>query len=193
MKKFDLLGFLVNAFLSFCMGMAVAGCMATAFALEFSLFEVIATCLFWAALTCAAMQLKRGWIAIPVCLALWWLLLWKADASDQFGSLLRTVFTVYSRAYGIQVPRGLLEYSDPNVTLALAVTGGIVTIIAGICLSYLRSGTLAVMTTGFAVIPCFLVTDTVPHTFFLFLLLSSCIWSSSPKACGCKSPGRPIG
>jgi len=175
MKKFDLPGAIVNGIVSICMGMAVVGCLGTAFDLAFFGFEALFACIVWAVITCVVLQLRRGWIAIPAGLLLWWLLLWMADTSDQFGMLLRTLFTVYSKAYGIQVPHGLLSYTDPNVTQAMAVIGGIVTVITGISLTRLRSGTLAVVAAGLSVIPCFFVTDTVPHEFFLFLLLSCSI------------------
>ena len=190
MKKFDLLGAIVNTLLSLCMGMAAAGCIATAFQLDFSAFELVFSCFFWAVLSCTVIQLRRGWIVIPVCLAFWWLLLWRADTSDQFGTLLRALFTIYSRGYGIQVPHGLLQYDEPRLTLAFSVIGGMVTVISGISLTRLRSGTLAVVITAFSVLPCFLVTDTVPHAFFLVLLLSCCVLAVLTQNLRRREPGQ---
>ena len=172
MKKFDLPSAIVNTVLSVCMAMAVVGCLTTAFHLEFSVFEVLLSCLFWAGMTCVALQLHRGWIATVASLALWGIWLWFGCDKSQFLSLLRTLFDICGQAYGIRIPSALRPFTDPRVTQAMAVIGGSIALLAGVSLTTLRSGTLALLTAALAIMPCFLVTDTVPHEIFLFLLLS---------------------
>lgn len=172
MKKFDLPGAIVNSLLSICMGLAVAGCISSAFRLSYPDLPEILTCLYWAAIICWIFPLKKGWIAIPIGLALWMAVLWLGDASDQVGYLLRTYFTIYSQAYGIQVPGGLAQYTGPEVSLALSMISGSITLLCGLGLGRLKSGVLGICTSVIALLPCFVATDTVPHEAFLFLLLS---------------------
>ena len=170
MKKFDLPSIAINGAISICMGVASAGCLVTAFGMEASLVEALLSCILWAALTCVALQWRRGWIVTVAGLLLWWQLLWVLQAHDEFGSLLRILFDVYSRGYGIVIPEKLLEYAPGDLSLAISAIAGTVTLLAGLSLTKLRSGVLAITFSALPVVPCFLVTDTVPHEFFLFLL-----------------------
>ena len=170
MKKFDLPSIAINGAISICMGVASAGCLVTAFGMEASLVEALLSCILWAGLTCVALQWRHGWIVTVAGLLLWWQLLWVLQAHDEFGSLLRILFDVYSRGYGIVIPEKLLEYAPGDLSLAISAIAGTVTLLAGLSLTKLRSGVLAITFSALPVVPCFLVTDTVPHEFFLFLL-----------------------
>ena len=64
MKKFDLPSAAINGVLCICMGLAAAGCLATAFGMEASLLPALLTSLFWAILGCGVLQLRKGWIPL---------------------------------------------------------------------------------------------------------------------------------
>lgn len=171
MKRFDLSSAVTNSLLSFCLGIAVTGCIGSAFHLSYPDIPELLACLFWAGITCWIFPLKKGWVAIPVGWGIWIVFLWLGNAQEHFGYLLRTYFTTYSMAYGIRVPKSLLQFTGPEVSMALSVIGGIVTMLCGIGLGRLRSGRLAIAACVLPLLPCFVVTDTVPHEAFLCLLM----------------------
>ena len=172
MKRFDLPNTLINGILSVCLGMAVGGCIVTAFSLNANLLPSFLICLVWAAVCLLLLPLRRGWIALPAGLLLWGWLLWELDAHIQFGTMLQTCFDFYNRAYGTRIPTELQDLSQGNVSLAISVVCGIVTILCSLSLEHLRSGALSICCCVLILMPCFIVTDTVPHTGFLFLLIS---------------------
>lgn len=172
MKRFDLPNILINGTLSVCLGMAVGGCFVTAFCMEASLLPSLLICLVWAAVCFLLVPLRRGWIALPIGLLLWGWLLWELDADQEFASLMQTLFDFYSRGYGTRIPGELTGIVPGNVSVAISVICGIVTILCSLSLEQLRSGSLVIATCVILLMPCFIVTDTVPSGFCLFLLIS---------------------
>ena len=60
MKKPDLLYTTVNGLLSLTMGVAVCGCISSAYQLPNPALPELLTCLVWAVLTCLGLQYRRG-------------------------------------------------------------------------------------------------------------------------------------
>lgn len=171
MKRFDLPNILINGTLSVCLGMAVGGCFITAFSLEASLLPSLLICLVWAAVCFLLVPLRRGWICLPIGLVLWGWLLWELDVTQEFGTLMQTLFDFYNRGYGTRIPDELTGIVPGNVSVAISVICGIVTILCSLSLEQLRSGALVIGASVMLLMPCFLVTDTVPSNFSLFLLI----------------------
>ena len=170
LKKLDLWSLCVNAALAFLIGLAGAGCLCTAFALDVAPGNLLLACAFWAVAISVAVQLpKGGWICAGL-MALFVLHFWWKERWQDLAALANVLFDYYHAAYGWTLPDLFLPYTDTNVTFAVSTLAALCTMLTGLSL-YLKKTGGAVFAASLLLIPCLVVTDTVPDTGWLFVLL----------------------
>lgn len=170
MKKFDLLTASVNTLLAFLLGMAGAGCLCTAFSLDVAPGNLLLACGLLAVGVAVLLRVRYGWLILCGLLLTWALHLRRSDVMPQMLSLLRTLLTCYRSAYGWQLPDFLASAPLGETTHAVCLIAGVCTLLAGIFL-HLRRGGMALSVAVLPLIPCLVVTDTVPSATWLLILL----------------------
>lgn len=170
MKKFDLLTTCANIALAFLLGMAGAGCLCTAFSLDVAPGNLLLACGLLAVGVAVLLRVRYGWLILCGLLLTWALHLRRSDVMPQMLSLLRTLLTCYRSAYGWQLPDFLASAPLGETTHAVCLIAGVCTLLAGIFL-HLRRGGMALSVAVLPLIPCLVVTDTVPSATWLLILL----------------------
>lgn len=170
MKKFDLLTPVVNGLLSFLIALSGIGCLCTAFSLDANAELILLSCAFWAVATILALQFRHGWIALPVLLVLWGLLLWKQEFVPDMLSLIKELYRFYNNAYGWGMPDFLQAVDRRDVTIALMAICGFCAMFAALSLQARRAAG-ALLAICFPIVPCLIVTDTPPAAEWLFVCL----------------------
>lgn len=164
---------LLQAFLlAMACAWASAGCLLTGFELEITTAGTIA--LLWAG-TCAAViflctRLRGGWYlaGLDLLLVLW--LCADRAALHSLLSLMRVIARTYDGGYQWGIPGFLIGRTGP-VDRGILLLG--LPILQSVCLAVLRrrGSWLAVLLMLASLCACLVVTDTVPHTVCLFVLL----------------------
>ena len=174
MKTEKLFSFLSAAVLSFVISFGAAGCLVSGFQLNLENPTVLLLCcLCTAILSAGLLQCKYGSHGIGCILALICGYLWhRGIAAEQFLSLVYRISYVYDSAYGWGVLR--LTEDAWNAGLAdypVAIFGGLIALAVSITLCRRKSAWLAVIPALTLLLPCLVVTDTVPGELSLFLLI----------------------
>ena len=170
LKKLDLFHLITNTLLAFLIALTGAGCLCTAFSLDVTAGGILLACLFWAVATNVALQFSKGWLVLLGLLLPWGLLLRKLDVLDSLGALACQLLTFYDRAYGWGVPDFLQAVSPSPLTPALMMLCATGSMIATISLNK-GKGIWAMIMAALPLIPCLVVTDTVPAAGWLFVAL----------------------
>ena len=170
MKRNDLLSMTIDLVLAWIMALAGVFCLATGFHMAVDISYVALTALFFALLAVVSARIKHGWLllllAAPISL---WLLL-KLDFISNYYSLLHHILALFSRGYGWGVPEFLTAYDEWDLTLTLQALAGLCALLAGYSLQKCRH-TLAALSILVPVLPCIVLTDTVPSTPVLLLAI----------------------
>ena len=165
-KKKCLTALLLSAVAAFC-GIC---CLITGMGLwKVAIFPVAVACAAAAALT--AFTAHRKWfVAVPGSFLLLCLRLWRKGALElSLEALLGRISFLYNQGYGWGVIRWTDEVLLPDTAqLALCLLGAWLAM--GICWSYIRFRGIAIplLLVCLPVIPCMLLTDTVPNAAYLF-------------------------
>lgn len=168
MKRNDLLSALIDGALAFLLAIAGAGCLTTAFSLYADMTAVAWTAVLFALLGVLCVRVRKGWILLLLTALGSVLLLRHLDVSYNFYSLLNRLFSMYRLGYGWEVPEAIALCTDWDLTLSVQTIAACCALFAGI---YLSQGlhSLSTLAVVLPVIPCILLTDTVPSPPYLLL------------------------
>lgn len=176
MKHERLLTLAVSVLLSFAAAFGAAGCLVSAFELplEGSLAPVI---LAAALLGSVLLSFRHGGLVL-LCLAalLWGYVYHDGRAAQQLSQLICHLTTIYDRAYGW----GYLVLSEQAGDAAffdwpVGLLGALTALAVSRCICLQTSVWLPVLVSLVPVVPCIVVTDTVPGIPYLLLWLGSLI------------------
>lgn len=170
MKKFDLLTLFTNIALTFLLGMAGAGCLCTAFSLDVSAGNIVLAVALLSVGTAVLLRIRYGWLILCGLLMTWALHLRESDVLPELLSLLKILFSYYRNAYGWQLPAFLAAAPLMQTTFAVCLIAGVCTLFIAIFL-HLRQGAMALTAAVLPLIPCLIVTDTVPAASWLMILI----------------------
>jgi len=176
MKHERLLTIAVSSILSFVTAYGAAGCLVSAFALplEHSLLLITMA----AALVSSLLLVFRHGGTVLLCLAALacGYIYHDGRAAEQVSRLVLELSTIYDRAYGWGI---LLLAEEMQTATAFDWPVGILSALAAItvsrCICRQKSVWLPVITALMPVLPCIVVTDTVPGEIHLLLLLAGLI------------------
>lgn len=170
MKNKHLLSISTAAVLSFLLSYGGISCLVTAFSLDVSLLALAISCGICCVAGCTLFHFRRGGSIVLCILALLGGYLWQdGHLADQTLRLGYIISSIYNRAYGWGYLGNPL--AAESVLLPLAVLSGLIALLAGFGLMRRCHTTLTAL---FSILPlglCLVVTDTVPDTPGLFLLL----------------------
>ncbi len=170
MKRKDLLSALIDTGLAFFVAIAGVGCLVSGFQLDADMEIVAWTALLFAFLGAVSVRLRWGWI-LPVLAALGGIFLLRyLDFSYNFYSLLNRILSLYQRGYGWEVPEFISLCDDWDLTLSIQTIVACCALFAGIYLSHCLHP-LASLAVLLPVVPCILLTDTVPSAEYLLLAI----------------------
>ena len=172
MRRDKWLALPLSAVLSFCMAFAGVMCLQSAFELQADLARIALSCGALAVLFSLGFTIK-WWYAslVPVLAAAIWL--WIKDRLlPSVEWLLYQLCGAYHSAYNC----GVLYWGETppetgNATLALCLAGCIVAFVCAWVICRRKPAVLAVLTAVLPLAACFVVTDTVPASGYLYLLL----------------------
>lgn len=160
--------------LSLCMSLGSVMCMVTAFDMQVSLTAIVLCC-FAAALVCSVcytLPLKLVPLGVGAVLLGY---LWRSDSLElSLEALLNRLTRQYDRAYHWGIIRWGFRTADdmePTMVVMLCVLG--IAIAMAVSWSVCRGRTVApgILISLLCVATCFVVTDTVPDTVWLYFLL----------------------
>jgi len=179
---------LTAAVLSGLLAVSAVGCLVTGFDLDVeSLSGVYFLC--GAAAVAFSALFSQNWgggaaalIIAPLALWLWY----RGTAWEQLQALLVRISKVYHGAYDWGY--FLFEVSDAPADLPLAVLGGLIALSASRRLVRGKGILPALVLSAFPLAACMVVTDTVPDTVFLFLLLAGFTLCMIPQSVRRESP-----
>lgn len=174
---------LLGAILAFLASFGGVGMLVTAFQFtEISLFPIALVCAGAAVLfsLCAGF---RGFPAVPAALALIGIVLWyQGVLNTSTEALLYQISRLYSLGYGWDVVNWNDQLPDPqDAALALSVLG--ILIALAVVWSFVRSrdSWVAILVAFLPLLPCIVLTDTVPSGFYLYLQLLSILLLLLPQ------------
>ena len=170
MKRKNLLSALIDTLLACLMAIAGVGCLATGFQMDVDMQIVMVTVLLCAGLACLCARIRKGWLVllVTILVSLW--LMRDLDFFYNYYSAIRQILTLYERGYGWSIPEFLLDYDDWDLTLTIASMGGLCALLAGYGLSACRH-TTASLAVILPVLPCIVLTDTVPDGAYLLIAI----------------------
>ena len=167
------LRFFCALFLSFLLGLGAVGCLVSAFALPVSLWTVGFWCAV-SALVCAVAFSKNWgfapwilWLMAAICLVR------NGTVLQGFEALVHRLSTVYNGGYGWKIIKWsaiepkLLDAYLPGL---LCLFGGFLVLLTVWAVGKEQSVAPALVLAVFLIAPCFVVTDKVPATAWVFLV-----------------------
>ena len=165
----------VAAVLAFGISFGVAGCLATGFDLPLSGMAGLALACAAAALAGACcFSWKYGFVPVLCALALGLGYLWReGTALDQLLFLITHISTIYDRAYGW----GALIFSETacNTDYPLALLGALIALSVSRTVCRGKGTWMAALGAGMPLALCFVVTDTVPDSGYLFWTMAGLV------------------
>lgn len=171
---------LVTAFfaaaLAFLLSMGAAGSMATAFFLDgWELRMLAAACAVSAVFCAACFSWKRGWVLALLAAALAGGYLWRlGELSQQFWQLVYRISHIYNQAYHWGVFKLVdTAWDAGTVAQPMAVLGAGLAAAAAWSVCRGQSAAVPVCLSLLPLLLCVVVTDTVPGTPYLYMLLLS--------------------
>lgn len=164
----------IGAALAFLISLGAVGSMVTGFGLNLeSMAPVVLTCAFFAAVSALCFCFKWGGTALLCLLALISGFLWhRGEPAEQLLALLYQISVRYDSAYGW----GVLRLMDGDLgAYALDWPMKIIGCLVAIAVSYTvcrrKSALLGVIAGLLPLFFCLVVTDTVPDSFYLYILM----------------------
>lgn len=167
MKREAIHAALIGAVGAFLLSFGAMSCVVTAFSLEIGLFGLALSCALYAAVFAVCFSLRRGAIPVACVGALALVLLWRGGSlMSGFSDLAYTVSDYYRCAYGWSV----IGRPGEGVTTAVKLLGALIALCTAWTICRRKSAMGAFLATFLPLVSCFVVTDTVPEEFCLFLL-----------------------
>lgn len=164
----------IGAVLAFLISLGAAGSMITGFRLNIeSMAAVVLSCAVSAAVSALCFRFRRGGTMLLCGLALWAGFLWhRGTPAEQLLALIYNISVRYDGAYGW----GVLRLMDGDLSAftadyPMAVLGCIVAIAVSLTVCRRKKVFLGCLGGLLPLFFCLVVTDTVPDTFYLFLLM----------------------
>lgn len=175
MKRKHIATFLIAAILSCALAVSAVGCMVTGLDLPVENTAAV----FWicgaVSLLCSFLFLwkRGGWVLACLMAVLGGYLWHRGILRQQVLSLLNQISHIYDRAYGWGVL--LLGESNAPVDIPMAILGGLIAISASRTFCRGKGALLTLLLSAAPLASCLVVTDTVPETGFLFVLMAGLI------------------
>lgn len=173
MKRKNLLSCLIAAAVAFCVGLGGTACMVTGLRLSADWPELVLGCLVCASIAAGCFRKKRGGLLLAAVWVLLGLLLMGSDAFwEQLTAMCNTAMKYYNHAYGIPIPDWIKgAKAQTHLLPLLTVAAGVCTLTAWVILRK-KPAISAVIVSLLPLLSCMVVTDTVPDTPWLTLLLA---------------------
>lgn len=172
MKREKLLSCLSGGLLAFCIGFGGVACMVTGLKLTADLTLLALGCALGAAIAAGCFYFRRGGMVLWAGALLYgFYLAYNDDFLMQLLAMAGHTMSYYDRAYGIAIPEALLAAKTATHLWPLLVIGGMVSALCCRTVCRARSASLTVIAAILPLAACLVVTDTVPDTLWLFLLL----------------------
>lgn len=163
---------LTGAILAFILSVGTVGSLITAFRLDIPrMAPVLGICALATAVSALCFRFKWGGTVL-LCLSVpvTWLLFRGDQTVEQIFYMLTHILRHFRNAYGWEIPQVLTNYSDPESMLRpVAIVGALVAAAVSrtVCRGKGSGSGIFAAAVPFAL--CFVVTDTVPDTKYLFL------------------------
>lgn len=178
MKGEKIRSFLTGAVLAFAVSFGAVGCLVTGFRLELTGMPELALVCAAASALCAFCYLwKYGGGAVLCALALLAGYLWRqGTALEQILALIRRISEFYDGAYGCGVLALSESAWDPALAdYPMAILGGLIAMSVARAVCRGKGTWIAAAGTVSPLALCFVVTDTVPGSGYLFLVMAGLI------------------
>ena len=175
MKREVILTFFLSVSLSFALSVSAVGCMVTGFDLTMEHMAAVTQLCFWVSLISSFLLLWKWGGAVTLgllvltCSILWF----RGIPSDPFLSLITGISRRYHSAYNW----GYLFLATPGqpADWPMAALGGIIALSAGRTLTRGKDTFVTLFLSALPLASCLVVTDTVPDTRHLFVLMTGMI------------------
>ncbi len=174
MKKRDIFPILVNALLTLLLTLSSLLCLCSGFHLGLDFRKFICTVLFWSLTGCFLWKLRWGWTGMLALLGLYTLYFHWADVFQSFITLGKFILEHYSTAYGLGLDLGPLD-SYVNITPALCAMAVLSASLISLVLTVRLPASLCLPMVLLPLSLTLVVTDTVPGSDDIFLLLTALI------------------
>lgn len=164
----------IAAVLAFLISFGAVGCVVSGFHLAIADARAVTLAIILASVFCAAaFQAKWGGAAVLCALGLYGGYLWRqGDGLEQLLCLVQRLSHVYASAYGWPALRLVDVPWDAGIAdIPMSVLGVLLSIVAARAVCRGKSAVLPVAAAVLALVPCLVVTDTVPGEEYLFPLL----------------------
>ncbi len=168
MRPKSLTSALISALGAWILAFSACACVATSFALDDCVLPLALCTALCAIVFTACFQFPRGGTALIVCIALFGFFAWREGTIPaSASSLVYTISGYYSSAYGTM----RIGTAGTDCTAALCAVAGCIALCGAWTLCRGKIATLAFSLTLLVACTCFVVTDTVPDPWCIFLLL----------------------
>ena len=163
---------LCAALLAFAIGFGGTACMVTGLDLPADLWLLAGGCAAGALICTICLSLRHGGLILGAVAAVYCpLIFFSTRILKQFRSLCYRAFTYYNRAYGISIPAWMGTASNESTLLPLLLIAGLVMTVVVFTILRRKPALPAVLAAILPLATCLVVTDTVPDTSCIFLLL----------------------
>lgn len=163
---------ITGAALAFILSLGAAGAMITGLRLNIPhMMPVVIACALSACISALCFRFRQGGLVllgvlVPVS---WWLFRGE-ETVQQILYMLHSILRRFHNAYGWEVPRFVTVYTNPASMLRpAAMVGGLVAITVSAAVCRRKPPAAAVFAAAVPFFLCFVVTDTVPDTKYLFM------------------------
>ena len=172
MKREMLISRLCAAVVAFLLGFGSTACMVTGLNLPADLWLLALGCGAGALIAVACYSLRRGSIILGGIGAAYCLLCaFSFRFQAQLQALGFSAFRYYHRAYGVPIPEWFNGHTADSQLLPLLLIAGLVMTVAAWTVTRRKRAFLAVIAALLPLASCLVVTDTVPDTLPIFLLM----------------------
>ena len=172
MKRDKLFSALWAFLLSFMLSLAAVMCPVSAFRLGIDTGRLMSVC-FWAALFCSACYaLPLGPIPLGAGAAILGYLWHKGTLEEGLEAILNRLSRQYNKAYNWGIIRWgfrTAEDMEPSILVPLCIWGGLIALLVAWSVCRRKPGIFGLLTALVPLATCFVVTDTVPGSSWLYL------------------------
>ncbi len=174
MKKHNILPFFTDLLLICLLTFGSLGCLCTAFDMRVENYFAL-ICVLWAILCLICLRRRRGWLLLLGLLTLYGLRFWYGEHTILFSQMLQFIGSHYFRAYGWD-PGGWFSAAEPylgllDMTECYLAMGLVSIFITALVLRYRLPAVCCMPTVLLPLALCLVITDSVPHALFIYLLI----------------------
>ena len=170
MKRNDLLSALLDFVLACAMTVVGLGMLITAFDLQVDMTVTVITTAIFAAVSVLCCRLRWGGVLLLLVLAGSGYVFYDQDIQSNFFSMCNHIMLIYDQGYDWGIIESLLEYEQRDLTLTFQALSACCAVISAVGLSKCIHS-MAAMAVILPVIPCVVVTDTVPDASYLLMAI----------------------